>query len=88
MSLNFKERELVAVVASVAVGCKPCLNYHFKKVREAGASNEEIKQVIEVAISVLDSAKRIMEANALKHLGLYKILTDIRVMKIPPGSRN
>ncbi len=72
MSLNFKEKELVAVGASVAAGCKPCTNYHFKKVQEAGAFDEEIKQAISDATSMRDSAKRIMEAHALKHLGIVE----------------
>jgi len=29
---------------SVTTGCKPCTDYHVKKVREVGASNSEIKQ--------------------------------------------
>lgn len=76
MSLNFKEKELVAVGASVAAGCKPCTNYHFKQVREAGASDEEIKQAISDAVSVRDSAKNIMEAHALKHLGIVKNIDE------------
>lgn len=52
MNLNLKEKELVAVGVSVATGCKPCLNYHFRKVQEAGASDEEIKQAISDAICV------------------------------------
>jgi AhpD family alkylhydroperoxidase len=70
MALNFKERELVAVGASVSAGCKPCTNYHLKKVREAGSSDEEIKQAIQVSVAIRDSTGRIIEAYALKHLGI------------------
>lgn len=76
MSLNLKEKELVAVGASVAAGCKPCTNYHFKKVREAEASDEEIKQAISDAMCVHNSAKEIMEAHGLKHLGIIKDVDD------------
>jgi AhpD family alkylhydroperoxidase len=79
MSLNLKEKELVAVGASVAAGCKPCTNYHFKKVREAGASDEEIKQAVSDAVSVRDSAKKIMEAHGLKHLGIVRDLDEAGV---------
>ncbi len=65
MSLNLKEKELVAIGASVAAGCKPCTNYHLKKVREAGASYEEINKAILNAVNVRNSAKKIMEAHAL-----------------------
>lgn len=76
MSLDLKEKELVAVSASVAAGCKPCTNYHFKKVRETGASDEEIKQTISDAMCVRDSAKKIMEAQGLKHMGIVKDVDD------------
>lgn len=72
MSLTIKEKELVNIGASVATGCKPCTDYHFKKVRDAGASDEEIKQAISDAMLVRDSAKEIMESHGLKHLGISK----------------
>lgn len=76
MALTFKERELANVGASVATGCKPCTDYHFNKVREAGASDEEIRQAISDAMEVRDSAREIMESHGLKHLG---IATDVHV---------
>jgi AhpD family alkylhydroperoxidase len=72
MSLSFKEKELSNVSASVATGCKPCTDYHFNKVREAGATDEEIKQAISDAMAVRDSAKEIMESHGLKHLGISR----------------
>jgi len=41
-------------------------------VREAGASDEEIKQAISDATAVRNSAKEIMEDHGLKHLGITK----------------
>ncbi len=70
MPLTLKEKELVYMGASVATGCKPCTNYHFKKVREADASDDEIKQAISDAMCVRDSAKAIMESHGLKLLGI------------------
>jgi AhpD family alkylhydroperoxidase len=70
MSLTFKEKELANIGASVATGCKPCTDYHFNKVREAGASDEEIKQAISDALAVRDGAKEIMQSHGLKHLGI------------------
>ena len=40
MGLTFKEQELVNIGASVATGCRPCTDFHFMKVREAGASDK------------------------------------------------
>ena len=70
MTLTYKERELANIGASVATGCKPCTDYHFNKVREAGASDEEVKEAISKAIEVRDKAKGIMESHGLKHLGI------------------
>jgi AhpD family alkylhydroperoxidase len=70
MSLTFKEKELVSVATSVAAGCKPCTNYHFKKVRETGASDEEIKQAIKDAIDIRNIAAKTMENYGFKLLGI------------------
>jgi len=72
MPLTFIEKELANIGASVATGCKPCTDYHFSKVREAGASDEEIKKAISDAIEVRDSANEIMESHGLKHLGIAR----------------
>ncbi len=72
MPLSVKERELVAVGVSLAAGCKTCTNFHFKKVRGAGASDEEIEQAMTDAIAVRDKAKRIMQWHGLRLLGLGK----------------
>ena len=69
MALTAIERELAAVGISVASGCKPCTNYHVKAVREAGASEEEIKQAISDALSVRVTATGVMRSHALVRLG-------------------
>lgn len=76
MALTIKEKELVYVGASVSAGCKPCTNYHIKKVKESGASEEEIKQAISDAMCVRNSAKEIMEAHGLKPLEIIKDVDD------------
>jgi AhpD family alkylhydroperoxidase len=70
MSLTPKEKELAAVGASLAAGCKSCADFHFQQVKQAGASDEEIEQAISDAIAVRDSAGGIMERYGLKLLGL------------------
>jgi AhpD family alkylhydroperoxidase len=68
--LNPKEKELTAVGISVVVGCKPCVSYHVKAGREAGATDEEIQLAVSDAVGVLRSASHIMEDYALTRLGL------------------
>jgi len=72
MSLTFKEKELANIGASVATGCKPCTDYHFNKLRQASASDEEVRQAISDAMAVRDNAREIMESHGLKHLGISR----------------
>ena len=69
MPITPKERELAAVGVSVASGCKPCANYHIKAGREAGASDDEIRQAVADALRVRVSATELMEGHALSRLG-------------------
>ena len=77
MSITAKEKELAAVGISVAAGCKPCTDFHLRKVRESGASDAEIKQAISHALSVRRSATDIMETYGLAHLEGRKPASDL-----------
>jgi AhpD family alkylhydroperoxidase len=70
--LSAKEKELVAVGASVAAGCIPCTEYHLKEVRAAGATIEEITQALDAALCVKGSTRGIMEKVAYEALGVPK----------------
>ncbi len=65
MALTLKEKELVAVGISVAAGCRPCTRYHLRAVREAGASQDEIRAGLRVALQARKSAAERMEHWAL-----------------------
>ena len=67
MTLRLKQRELVAVGASIAAGCKPCTDYHIKAARAARLSDDQIRQATKVAISVRQNALEVMEAYGLRH---------------------
>ncbi len=69
MAISAKEKELAAVGISVASGCKPCTDFHVKKVREVGASDTEIKQAISAAFAVRRRATEDMESYALTRIG-------------------
>jgi AhpD family alkylhydroperoxidase len=68
--LSPKEKELVAVGASVAAGCIPCTEYHLKEVQGAGATTQEITAAIEAALCVKGSTRGIMEQVAYTALGM------------------
>ena len=46
--LDAKIKELIAVGASVAANCHPCVKYHIGKAREMKIDEAEIQQAIEV----------------------------------------
>src|SRR5512134_1626819 len=66
--LTQKEKELVAVAASIASGCVPCTIHHLKVVREAGASEAEILGVTRIALDVRDNATEMMAEAAQGNL--------------------
>ena len=41
-------KELVAIGASIAANCQPCVKYHVGKARKMKIEEEEIQQAIEV----------------------------------------
>jgi AhpD family alkylhydroperoxidase len=46
--LDAKTIELAGISASIAGGCRPCLDYHFKKALEVGCTIEEAKEAVEL----------------------------------------
>lgn len=46
--LDVKTIELAGIAASIAGGCRPCLDYHFKKAIEIGCTLEQAKEAIEL----------------------------------------
>src|SRR5574342_1013408 len=58
--LTQKEKELIAVAASIASGCVPCTMHHVKAVREAGASEAEVLGATRIALDVRDNATEMM----------------------------
>lgn len=46
--LDPKTIELAGISASIAGGCRPCLDFHFKKALEAGCNIDQVKEAIEL----------------------------------------
>jgi 4-carboxymuconolactone decarboxylase len=61
-NLNSRERELVALGASLASNCVPCIEHHIKAAREAGLSDAEI----EAAIRLADKVRRVPAEKVLE----------------------
>jgi AhpD family alkylhydroperoxidase len=52
MPLDEKTKELVALGASLAGNCLPCLRYHYKKCRELGIAVDDLDEALEMAKTV------------------------------------
>lgn len=47
--LDIKTKELIAIGASIAGNCMPCLRYHFAEAVKAGCSLDEIVEAAQLA---------------------------------------
>ena len=47
--LGPRDRELVALGAAMGSNCVPCIEYHIPKAREAGISDSEISEAIQLS---------------------------------------
>lgn len=48
-TLDPKTREMVAIAASIAGNCIPCLKYHYAEAIKLGCAKEEIQEILEIA---------------------------------------
>jgi len=49
LTLHSKAKEMVAIAASVAGNCLPCLKYHFTEAVKIGCIRQEIQEIIEIS---------------------------------------
>lgn len=62
-------KELVAIGASVAAHCKPCLDWHVRKARELGVDEESIHAAVETGHMVEKGAMNFMKQFSAEILG-------------------
>ena len=54
--IDEKIKELIAVGASIAANCHPCIKYHVGKAREMNIAEDDIQQAIDVGKTVRKGA--------------------------------
>ena len=64
--MDKKMKELIAIGASVAAHCQPCLDWHLEQARGLGATEDEIETATKVGFMVEDGAGKAMREYALK----------------------
>lgn len=67
--LDPKTKELVAIGASVVANCQPCLDYHVKEARKAGASDTEMADAVGMARMVRKTVTEKMDKYADAKVG-------------------
>ena len=50
--MDQRTKELIAMGASAAVNCRPCMEYHLPLCQDAGASPEDIEEAVETGLQV------------------------------------
>lgn len=58
--MNEQTKELIAIGASVAAHCQPCLKFHYAKARELGVDPTEINAAVEIGHQVSRGAAKAM----------------------------
>lgn len=51
-TLGVKEKEFVALGMSIILRCEPCINFHVEALMKAGATREELGDVLAMAVQM------------------------------------
>lgn len=62
-------KELVAMGASAAANCHPCMDYHLAKCDELGIDREEVIAAVKVGLMVNSGAEKAIRKKARELLG-------------------
>jgi AhpD family alkylhydroperoxidase len=60
--------ELIAIGASIASNCEPCLTYHCDQARKLGVTNDEMLEAVNVGLQVKDASAQAMVRLAQRYL--------------------
>lgn len=75
--LDEKTIELAGIAASVAGGCRPCLDYHVKKAIELGCTVEQAKEAMELGKMIKQRPITDMNKHAEKLINQFENNTRI-----------
>ncbi|MDD1772581.1 MAG: carboxymuconolactone decarboxylase family protein [Methanomassiliicoccales archaeon] len=85
--MDERTKELVAIGASVAGHCQPCLRHHMAKAKELGISEDDVNAAIRLAKVISENGdKRMMEfTEGLMNELALRPATDLAFMKKGDG---
>ena len=64
-AISVKEKEYVALGIAIAQGCEPCISFHVEALMKAGASREELGDVLGMCIQMGGGPALMHAAHAL-----------------------
>lgn len=67
-ALSEKTKELIAFSNAIMIDCVPCIEHHYRKAREYGATREEIAETIAVTIAVCAGNKKAKYSKLIENL--------------------
>ena len=70
--LEKKYKELIAIGISIIINCESCLEWHIKQALDAGATEGQIIEAIEVGIEMGGGPATVSSRFALKVLDYYR----------------
>lgn len=79
--MDEKTKELIAIGASIAVHCQPCLKYHIEQAVKFGVSLEEINTAISVGKTVEKGALKAMDDFAKEQITIQNDTDSINTSK-------
>lgn len=86
MALEQKDKELVAIGASIGAGCGPCIDHHIPAGRDAGLTEPELTRAVEVAEAAHRVAVGLLSRRSHELLHSAEAPTGGSV-QAPPSSR-
>ncbi len=69
MQLEQRDKELAAIGSSVGCNCRPCVDHHIPKGREAGLSEAELSEAVAVGRAVRDQGIELLAPRVDELLG-------------------
>lgn len=77
MALEPKDKELVAIGASLGAGCAPCIGHHIPAGRDAGLTDAGLVRAVEVAEAVHQLAVEMLARRTQELLGVTEKSADV-----------
>lgn len=74
--MDEKIKELVAMGASAAANCHPCMDHHLAKCDELGIDRNEVVEAVKVGLMVNRGAEKAIRRKSRELLGDIKSVID------------